>query len=92
MVSPVSKLQEGRCIPGAHRQTNNGTNVTTSSNVQVSWKQSCHIRTSRDRVGGNIGAKLGEGESERNKKDTKSSCSSRSFTSVGVDEEIAQQV
>jgi len=50
----------GRCVkqPGVHADTDNGGDVTTSSDVDVSGEKSGQVTSSRDRVGSDVEEQL----------------------------------
>jgi len=50
----------GRCVeqPGVHADTDDGGDVTTSSNVDVSGEKSGQVTSSRDRVGRDVEEQL----------------------------------
>lgn len=57
-------------IPRTHGEANSGADVTTATDVEISWEQSGHVGASRDGVGGNVGAELCQSEGGRDNEDT----------------------
>ena len=62
-------------VPRAHSQTDGCADVAASSDVQIAWKQCCHVRTCGDGIGCDVGAKLGESKCKGNNEHAESSWS-----------------
>lgn len=65
----VGALKE---IPWAHDKTDNGANVTTATDVEVSWEESSHIGSCGNRVCGDVCAELSETKCGSDEENTRS--------------------
>lgn len=73
-------------LPRADGETNNCTDVSSTADIDPSRKQSRHVSTSRDGVGGDVGTKLRKGEGHGNDKD------SETLGGATVVDELVKQV
>lgn len=79
-------------VPWAHDETNQRADVPTSADIEIARKEGGHVRTSRDRVGCDVGAELGKGKGGGDDENTEARGAIGCMAVIGVDQEEGQEV